>query len=84
MDLMILLCNDYGFYPYYFKVVILKGGSFPADTIPDFGLNTQNQNLYPNVTELGDVNGDGFNDFISKTPGPVPNLKLWVGGRRTP
>jgi hypothetical protein len=77
-----IIMQDYGFYPYYFYNVILKGGSFPADTIPDFGLNTQNQGIYFNVTQLGDVNGDGFNDFISKTFGPVPNLKLWVGGRR--
>jgi hypothetical protein len=76
-----IIIKDYGFYPYYYYDAVLKG-SFPIDTIPAFGLNTQNEGIQVNVVSLGDVNGDGFNDFMSKTFGFTPNLKLWVGGRK--
>ncbi|MDR3666186.1 MAG: T9SS type A sorting domain-containing protein [Ignavibacteriaceae bacterium] len=75
-----IIIQDYGFYPYYYYNAVLKG-SFPIDTIPVFGLNTQNEGLY-NAVSLGDVNGDGYNDFIGKTSGMPHNLKLWVGGRK--
>jgi hypothetical protein len=75
-----IIMNDYGFYPYYFKDVILKG-SFPIDTIPDWGLNTQNQGISNlGAISLGDMNGDGYNDFIDQTNTFYDNLKLWVGG----
>jgi hypothetical protein len=76
-----IIMEDYGFYPYYYSDVVLKG-NFPIDTIPAFGLNTQNEGIGVHVTSLGDVNGDGFNDFISQTYNPTPNLKLWLGGRK--
>jgi hypothetical protein len=77
-----IIIKDYGLYPYYYYSAILKGG-FPIDTIPVWGLNTQNQGVNADVTELGDVNGDGFPDFISQTfaPPDAPNIKLWLGGR---
>ena len=74
--------KDYGFYPYYYKNAILHG-SFPIDTIPDVGLNTQNLGLGRTIS-LGDVNGDGYNDFFGKDFAAYPNVKLWVGGREMP
>ena len=78
-----IVIHDYGFYPYYYLNAILKG-SFPIDTIPDFGLNTQNEGIYVDgIVELGDVNGDGFNDFMTSTHiFGYQNIKLWLGGRR--
>jgi len=77
-----IVMEDYGFYPSFYYDVVLKGGSFPPDTIPDFGLNTHNQGIVPWVTQLGDVNGDGFNDFMSQNFSLPPGLMLWVGGRK--
>lgn len=79
-----ILIKDYGFYPNYYRNAILHG-SLPIDTIPDVGLNTQNVPLRLEETfSLGDVNGDGYNDFFSKDAGFYPNVKLWVGGREMP
>jgi hypothetical protein len=79
-----ILIKDYGFYPYYYRFAILHS-SFPIDTIPDVGLNTQNLGLDISQTHsLGDVNGDGYNDFFGKDGGFYPNVKLWVGGREMP
>ena len=79
-----ILIYDYGFYPYYYRNAILHS-SFPIDTIPDVGLNTQNIPISPYKTfSLGDVNGDGYNDFFGKDAGFYPNVKLWVGGREMP
>ncbi len=78
-----ILIHDYGFYPYYYLNAILHG-SFPIDTIPALGLNTQNEGLGETYS-LGDVNGDGYNDFFGKTLiFGYPNVKLWVGGRNMP
>jgi len=77
-----ILIDDYGFYPYYYDIALLHG-SFPIDTIPDAGLNTQNLGLGRTVS-LGDVNGDGYNDFFGKDFAAYPNVKLWVGGREMP
>jgi len=77
-----IIMDDYGFYPYYYSNCILKG-SWPINLIPDFGLNTQNQGFdLTNLVELGDVNGDKFNDFMSLTYSVPPNIKLWLGGRK--
>lgn len=73
-----LLIQSYGnFYPYYFNQSILYG-SIPLDTIPDVGLNTQNVNIL-NEVSIGDVNGDGFNDFLSLQGFGYPIAKLWLG-----
>jgi hypothetical protein len=74
-----ILINDYGFYDYWVDIALLKG-SYPIDTIPDWAINTQNQGLnLQRVVELGDVNGDGFNDFMSQSS--TGNDKLWLGGK---
>ncbi|MBZ0182920.1 MAG: FG-GAP-like repeat-containing protein [Melioribacteraceae bacterium] len=80
-----ILMEDYGFYPYYYHEVILYGG-VPLDTIPAIGLNTQNVGISPERTySLGDVNGDGFNDFFSQALNfGYRDIKLWVGGREMP
>ena len=77
-----ILIKDYGFYPYYYRNAILHG-SLPIDTIPDAGLNAQNIGLGRTIS-LGDVNGDGYNDFFAKDAAAYPNVKLWVGGRNMP
>lgn len=80
-----ILMKDYGFYPYYYNNVILYGG-VPLDTIPAIGLNTQNEGISTERTySLGDVNGDGFNDFFSQALNfGYRDIKLWVGGREMP
>ena len=61
-------------------------GSFPIDTIPDVGLNTQNEGLnFEEIYSLGDVNGDKFNDLFAQAGNfGYSNIKLWVGGRNMP
>jgi len=77
-----MIIYDYGFYPYYYYNAVLKG-NYPIDTIPAWGLNTQNMGIYTyGVIDLGDVNGDGFNDFMSATATFPHNIKMWLGGRR--
>lgn len=80
-----ILIRDYGYYEYYYVNAILHG-SFPIDTIPDGGLNTQNEGLNLGQTySLGDVNGDGYKDFISSTHiFGYQNVKLWLGGKWFP
>jgi len=80
-----ILTLNYGKYPFYYHNAILYG-SFPIDTIPDVGLNTQNLATdFGAIYSLGDVNGDGFNDFISNTMGGLyPGVKLWLGGKNMP
>lgn len=77
-----IVMKDYGYYPYYYYNAILYG-SFPIDTIPDIGLNTQNEGInVGGIVELGDVNGDGFNDFMTSTHiFGYQNIKLWLGGK---
>jgi Secretion system C-terminal sorting domain/FG-GAP repeat len=76
-----IIIEDYGFYPYYYYDAILRGG-FPIDTIPAWGLNTQNEGIeLDHIVPLGDVNGDGFNDFMTNTFTVPHDIKLWLGGR---
>jgi hypothetical protein len=80
-----ILISSYGeFYPYYYLNSILYG-SIPIDTIPDAGLNTQNNAILQNVSP-GDVNGDDYNDLLAGTTfglGPE-QARLWVGGNPMP
>jgi hypothetical protein len=77
-----IVIRDYGFYPYYFQYAVLKG-KFPIDTIPSFGLNTQNQGIdLDQMIPLGDVNGDSFNDFMCNTYSSPHYIRLWLGGRK--
>jgi hypothetical protein len=76
-----ILINSYGnFYPYYYTESILYG-SIPFDVIPDVGLNTQNVGLSYGPISIGDVNGDGYNDFLALGQGfGYPYSRLWLGG----
>ncbi len=71
------------FYPYYYLNSILYG-SIPIDTIPDVGLNTQN-NAIINLISPGDVNGDTYNDLLAGTTfGGPEQARLWLGGSPMP
>jgi hypothetical protein len=76
-----ILMQSYGsFYEYYYKNSILYG-SYPIDTIPDVGLNTQNFPIevsYPVIST--DFNGDGYNDFLTRTGASTMEAKVWYGG----
>ncbi len=75
-----ILINSYGsFYPYYYTESILYG-SIPFDVIPDVGLNTQNDALVDEPISIGDVNGDGYNDFLALGGFGYPFARLWLGG----
>ncbi|MGE5846855.1 MAG: T9SS type A sorting domain-containing protein, partial [Ignavibacteria bacterium] len=78
------LIKSYGsFYPYYYLNSILYG-SIPIDTIPDIGLNTQNEFIFDAISP-GDINKDGYNDFLASVSlGFNRQGKLWVGGNPMP
>ncbi|MBK7867780.1 MAG: T9SS type A sorting domain-containing protein [Ignavibacteriales bacterium] len=46
--------------------------------MPEEGFNTQNQGFY-HTRSVGDVNGDGYGDFLSSLDGG--NGRLFVGGK---
>jgi hypothetical protein len=75
-----ILIGSYGnFYPYYYLNSILYG-SFPIDTIPRVGLNTQNSSIdlqYPVIST--DYNKDGYNDFLTRGGVLTYVAKLWYG-----
>jgi hypothetical protein len=80
-----IMIESYGsFYPYYYLNSILYG-SIPIDTIPDIGLNTQNDFIFDAVTS-GDVNGDGYKDILGGLGFGFGNgqARLWVGGNPMP
>ena len=74
-----IILPSYGNFTYYMKNSILYG-NYPLDTIPHVILNTQNGDLLL-FQLVGDVNGDGFNDFLSRQGGGYPIAKLWLGGK---
>jgi len=81
-----MITRDYtNLYPYYFYNVVLWGGP-QFDTIPDCGLNTQNEGLNSfKLKNLGDVNGDKYNDFMGAALNfGYQNVRLWVGGSKLP
>jgi hypothetical protein len=80
-----ILISSYGsFYPYYYHNSILHG-SIPIDTIPDIGLNTQNNSIQNNIVLPGDVNGDTYEDLLAVTTfGGPEQARLWVGGNPMP
>jgi hypothetical protein len=55
-------------------------GSYPIDTIPDVGLNTQNTIIDFSMPVVSiDFNQDGYNDFLSRCGGPLLEARLWYG-----
>lgn len=69
-----------GVYPYYYYRSILYG-SLPIDTVQDRGINTQNETIV-STRDVGDVNGDGYNDIYASMRGTgYGMIKLWIGGQ---
>ena len=64
-------------YPYWYIMAISHGSRQP-DYIPEEGFNTQNQGFY-HTCSVGDVNGDGYGDFLSSLDGF--GGRLFVGGK---
>jgi hypothetical protein len=75
-----ILIETYGnYYPYYYGNSILYG-SFPIDTIPRVGLNTQNTTIdFSNIIVSTDYNNDGHYDFLTRTGALTFEAKLWYG-----
>jgi hypothetical protein len=75
-----ILMFSYGnFYPYYYLNSILYG-SFPIDTIPRVGLNTQNTIIRLDVPVISlDYNKDGFNDFMGQCGAGLLEARVWYG-----
>jgi hypothetical protein len=75
-----ILIESYGnFYPYYYGNSILYG-SFPIDTIPRVGLNTQNTIIRLDVPIISlDYNKDGYNDFMGQCGGGLLEAGVWYG-----
>jgi hypothetical protein len=74
-----IIMPSYGNFTYYMKNSIIYG-NYPLDTIPKVILNTQNSDLLL-FEKTGDVNGDGYNDFLSRESGGYAVSKLWLGGK---
>ncbi len=74
-----IILPSYGNFIYYMQNSILYG-NYPLDTIPKVILNTQN-NILLRFEKVGDVNGDGYNDFLSRESGGYAVSKLWLGGK---
>jgi hypothetical protein len=74
-----IILPSYGDFIYYMQNSILYG-NYPLDTIPKVILNTQN-NILLRFEKVGDVNGDGYNDFLSRESGGYAVSKLWLGGK---
>jgi hypothetical protein len=75
-----ILMFSYGnFYPYYYGNSILYG-SFPIDTIPRVGLNTQNSIIRLDVPVISlDYNKDGYNDFMGQCGAGWLEARVWYG-----
>src|ERR1035437_1101224 len=75
-----ILIDSYGnFYPYYYGNSILYG-SFPIDTIPRVGLNTQNSIIRLDVPVISlDYNKDGYNDFMGQCGAGWLEARVWYG-----
>lgn len=56
-------------------------GGNPMDTIPDWRKHSQPEYRYlSRASAFGDVNGDGFADFMSGTPSPERIITVFLGG----
>ncbi len=73
-----LIVRDTKFkYPYWY-IMAVSYGSRNIDHIPEEGFNTQNQG-FVHTRSVGDVNGDGYGDFLSSLNGS--GGRLFVGGK---
>lgn len=72
----LIFSNQGGTYPEWFTDVLSKG-SRPPDFIPEEGINTQYA-IWAKGFSPGDVNGDGYNDYIR--PYPHSTMFLYLGG----
>ncbi|GAB1443983.1 hypothetical protein MASR2M39_28280 [Ignavibacteriales bacterium] len=76
-----LIVRDTKFkYPYWYKMAVSYGSRY-INHLPEEGFNTQNQGFY-HTRSVGDVNGDGYGDFLSSLDGG--NGRLFVGGKHKP
>ena len=72
-----ILENYNGYFPYYYDRCLIYG-KFPVDTIPNAGLNTQYQGS--NIEKyMGDINHDGYGDFVTNNGSIYPVAKVWLG-----
>jgi len=76
-----LAINDTKFiYPYWYRLAI-SYGSRTVNHLPEEGFNTQNEGwLYSR--SLGDVNGDGYGDFLTCLN--YYGARLFLGGKHKP
>ena len=72
----LIFSNQGGTYPDWFTDVLSKG-SRPPDFIPEEGINTQYA-VWAKGFSPGDINGDGYNDYIR--PYPHSTMFLYLGG----
>ena len=73
-----IVINDTKYkYPYWYQMAV-SHGSRNIDHIPEEGFNTQNQG-FVHTRSVGDVNGDGYGDFLSSLDGS--GGRLFVGGK---
>jgi hypothetical protein len=73
-----LIVRDTKFkYPYWY-IMAVSYGSRNIDHIPEEGFNTQNHG-FVHTRSVGDVNGDGYGDFLSSLNGS--GGRLFVGGK---
>ena len=71
-----LVLANQGTHPYWFTEV-MSFGTRPPNITPEYGLNTE-YSSWADGFSPGDVNNDGFNDFIRKIP--YSSMFLYLGG----
>jgi len=71
-----LVLANQGTHPYWFTEV-MSFGSRPPNITPEYGLNTE-WSIWNDGFSPGDVNNDGYNDFIRHIP--YSSMFLYLGG----
>jgi hypothetical protein len=71
-----LVFTNQGTHPYWFTEV-MSFGTRPPNITPEYGLNTE-YSIWDNGFSPGDVNNDGYNDFVRKVP--YSSMFLYLGG----
>jgi len=76
-----LVINDTKFkYPYWYRLAV-SYGSRNIDYTPEEGFNAQNEG-WLNTRSVGDVNGDGYGDFLTSLN--YYGGRLFLGGKHKP